>query len=260
MHALNDELTDFASAIVYGEAPSSQIVAGYQHYSSDIAIEVYRNNFRGNLHDTLASAYPVVEQLVGKDFFRHMTRAFIGQRHSRSGNLHQYGAEMASFIASFEPAQELPYLADVAKLEWACHCAYFADDAAMLDVAMLVQIPVERYPDLILYVHPACRLVRSRYPIVQIWHAHQPGAPEDFHIDLNSGPCNVLVSRKDDVVQVDDMTDAEAEWLQYIQPEMPLEQATATTLEQHPDFDLQATLAKLVAQNIITNFTLGEIT
>lgn len=260
MHALNDELTDFAAAIVYGEAPSPQIVASYGRYSADVAVEVYRNNFRGNLHDTLASAYPVVEQLVGKDFFRHMTRVFIGQHHSRSGNLHLYGAELASFIASFEPARGLPYLADVAELEWACHCVYFADDAATLDVAMLAQIPAERYPDLLLHVHPACRLVRSRYPIAEIWHAHQPGAPEDFHIDLDSGACNALVSRRDGIAQVDDLTDAQASWLQCIQAGIPLEQATATILEQQPDFELQVTLARLVAQNTIMNFTLGERT
>lgn len=257
MLVLNDDLSDFSRAIVRGEEPSSRINTSYQNYSVAIAIEVYRNNYRGNLHDTLTGAYPVIEQLVGKDFFRLLTRQFIGQHLSRSGNLHHYGAEMAGFIAAFKPAQGLPYLPDVAALEWACHCAYFADDAATLDLGKLAQIPPEQYPNLILHIHPTCHLVRSRYPIAAIWHAHQPGASSDFNIDLDSGSSNALVSRNNDVALVSELTEADAAWLQGIQFGIQLGNATAATLEHYPDFDLQAALLNLVAQNVLANFNLG---
>ena len=259
MSALNDDLSGFACAIVRGDPPSPLITMIYQNYSIDVAIEVYRNNYRGNLHDTLAGAYPVIEQLVGKDFFRHMTRQYIEQHLSSSGNLHHYGAEMASFVAAFEPAQELVYLPDVAALEWACHCAYFADDAATLDISNLAQIPPEQYPDLILRVHPASYLVRSRYPISAIWHAHQHGANRDFHIDLDSGSSNAMVSRREDVVHVSELLAADASWLQDIQAGTPLGRATAATQERYPDFDLQAALLNLVAQNVLNDFKLSTM-
>jgi hypothetical protein len=294
--SLNNDLSDFARVIVNGEQPSPQIAASYPlprtpspqsspasgrggeregqslipagegnkeslrefhiNYSVDIAIEIYRNNYRGNLHDTLAGAYPVIEQLVGKDFFRLMTRQFIGQHLSRGGNLHHYGAEMANFVAAFEPAQGLAYLQDIAALEWACHCAYFADDAVTLDITRLAQVPPEQYPNLILHTQPSFHLVRSRYPIAAIWHAHQPGANSDFHIDLDGGASNVLVGRKDDVVLVSELTEAEAAWLQDIQAGTSLGDATSATLELHPDFDLQAALLNLVAQGVLSDFSL----
>jgi hypothetical protein len=258
MPALSDDLSDFAHTIVRGNEPSARIDMNYPNYPVAIAVEVYRNNYRGNLHDTLADAYPVIEQLVGKDFFRLMTRKFIEQHPSRSGNLHHYGAEMVDFVASFEAAKGLPYLQDVAVLEWACHRAYFADDAPTLDLVKLAQIPPAQYPDLILHTHPACHLVRSNYPIAAIWHAHQPGASVDFHINLDSGPSNALVSRKDVAVLVSGLAEADAAWLQGIQAGTPLGYATAVTLEHYPDFDLQAALQKLVAQNVFANFNLGE--
>ena len=257
MPALSDDLSDLACAIMRGEEPSPRIAANYPHYSAAAAIEVYRNNYRGNLHDTLAGAYPVIEQLVGKDFFRLLTRQFIAQHPSRSGNLHHYGAEMASFVAAFEPAQVLVYLPDVAALEWASHCAYFADDAASLDIVKLVQIQPEQYAELILHIHPACHLVRSRYPIAAIWHAHQPGANSDFHIDLDSGSSNALVSRQDDFVRVSELLAPDADWLQAIQTGTPLGVATAFTLERHPDFDLQSALLNLVAHSVLTDFNLS---
>lgn len=257
MRELNDELASFARAIIRGEAPSAQIDAIYPNYPGAVAMEVYRNNYRGNLHDALAGAYPVVKQLVGDDFFRFMARKFIEQYPSRSANLHHYGAELADFVATFAPAQELVYLPDVAVLEWAYHVAYFVEDEPVLALDRLAQIPPEQYSDLILRTHPACRVVRSRYPVSAIWQAHQPGADSDFHIDLDSGSCIALVSRAEDVVRVSELSEAEADWLQRIQAGNSLGLASSATLERYSDFDLQAALLKLVAQNVLVDFEPG---
>jgi hypothetical protein len=259
LNALSEDLLVFARAIVHGDELPRVINSAYPKYTAATAIDVYRNNYRGNLHDALAGAYPVIEQLVGKDFFRLLTRQFIGQHPSRSGNLHHYGEEMASFVADFEPVRGLVYLADIASLEWACHCAYFADDAATLDIGKLAQIPPEHYPDLILFAHPACHVLRSRYPIADIWHAHQPGALGDFHIDLDSGASRALVIRLDDAVQVSLLTDANAEWLSSIQAGSTLGAATAATLERYPDFDLQSGLAELVLRGVFTGFDVRRL-
>jgi len=258
MPALSDQLSGFASAIVQGDEPSPQIDKSCRHYSVATAIDVYRNNYFGNLHDTLTRAYPVIKQLVGDDFFRFMARKFVEKHPSRSGNLHHYGAEMADFVAAFEPVQGLPYVPDVAALEWACHRAYFAEDAPTLDIAKLAQLPPGQYPDLILHTHPSCQLVRSHYPVVAIWRAHQPGAGVDFQIDLDSGASIALVNRRDDVVIVNELSAADADWLQAIQHGIPLGEATAVALERYPDFDLQALLLNLVAQGALTDINLRE--
>ncbi len=258
MSSLDRNLSDFASAIVRAGGLPVQVEMSYSHYSVSTALDVYRNNYRGNLHDTLAGAYPVIAQLVGEEFFRYLTRQFIAQHPSRSGNLHHYGAEMEDFVASFEPARTLPYLPDVAALEWACHRAYFAEDVLPMNIARLAQIPPEQYPDLILYTHPSCGLVRSRYPVVAIWRAHQPGAEADFQIDLDSGASLALVVRSDDVVTVNELSAADTDWLQAIQAGMSLGEATAATLEHDPDFDLQGLLLNLVALGVLTDIDLKE--
>lgn len=257
---LFDDLSGFARAIVQGEAPSSCIDADYAQYSSAVAIGVYRNNYFGNLHDALAGAYPVIEQLVGRDFFRHLTRSFIRQYGSQSGNLHHYGAQMEDFLATFEPSKDLVYLPNVARLEWACHRAYFAEEATALNLGDLAQIPPERYADLILNLHPACHLLSSRYPISAIWHAHQSDAACDFHIDLDRGGGDVLVTRCDDVVIVVELFQADAAWLQAVQKGASLGVATDAIQARYPSFDLPSLLLMLVANNALTNFNLKEAT
>ena len=257
MPALHDELTNIANTIVSGIdlPPGTQVFC--PKYSVATALAVYRNNYSGNLRDTLAYAYPVIEQLVGKEFFQLLARQFVQLHRSASGNLHRYGAEMAGFIAEFEPARGLAYLPDVAALEWACHRAYFAEDDATLDVNQLSTVPQESHEDLVLHTHPACHLVRSRFPIAAIWNAHQPGANCDFRIHLDSGPSNALVSRPRNTVMVSELTDGEAVFLQNIRAEASLETATAAAFERNPDFDLSAALKNLIDHGIITNFALN---
>lgn len=254
---LSNDLAGFARAIVHGERPAISVDEDYAKYSAEVAVEVYRNNYRGNLHDALAGAYPVVKQLVGDDFFRFMTRKFITQYPSRNANLHSYGAELAEFVATFEPAKELVYLPDVARLEWACHCAYFADDGAVLNPNELAGVAPAAYANLVLHMHPSCHVLHSNYPITAIWQAHQPGAPEDFRIDLDSGPVDALVSRNNDVVAVTELARADVAWLLRIKAGTTLGDASAETMARHPDFNLLPVLKTLVAQNIFAGFTPG---
>ncbi|WP_297496458.1 DUF2063 domain-containing protein [Ferrovum sp.] len=258
MSALQADLNAFGRAIVHNDEPSFAITGNYQSYSSLVAMEIYRNNYRGNLHDVLAGAYPVIKQLVGDDFFRFMTRKYIERHPSHSGNLHHYGADLAQFLTTFEPANSLVYIADVAELEWACHTAYFADDGATLDIGRLALIPPDQYENLILHLHPSCFVVRSQYPIATIWQSHQPGACSNFHIELDSGASIALVNRLADVVQVTEVAADVADWLDFLQAGEPMGSATEATLANYPDFDLFCALQRLVTQQLLTKIELRE--
>lgn len=254
MSDLNNELNQFARAIVRGEAVSAQIECAYPNYSANVAIEIYRNNYHGNLHDALTGAYPVIVQLVGDEFFRYLAKNYIAYNQSSSANLHHYGAALANFLQGFAPARGLPYLPDMAALEWACHTAYFAKDTTLLSLENLAKIPPEQYPDLIL--HTACQIVPSIYPIAAIWQAHQPDMEEEFHIDLNQAGCITLVSRREFAVHVHELSAENTDWLQRIQAGEPLGTATAATLENFSDFDLQTTLLWLINCAALTDFSL----
>ena len=259
MQPLHNDLSLFANAIIHGDETLPEMQREYLHYPLATALAVYRNNYRGNLHDALTGAYPVVAQLVGDEFFRFMTRTFIAQYPSRSGNLHHYGAEMASFIANFAPAQALAYLPDVASLEWACHCTYFAADVEALNLQSLAQTPLESYSSLIAQINPAARVIHSQHPIAAIWRAHQQNFESDFHINLDSGPTITLVYRRNGIVQIDDLPKADAVWLRALQTGATLGNAVAATLEHYPGFDLQSALLNLVSKEVITDLKLEAV-
>ena len=253
MPAWRNELLCLASAISgHGTLPDG--MSASLHYPLDSALNIYRNNYRENLHDALAAAYPILVQLVGSDFFRILARKFIEQHSSHSGNLHRYGAQLSDFLSNFSATKNLPYLPDFVRLEWACHLAYYAADHAPFNPLRLSEIAEAYFPTLIWYCHPASCVLHSPYPLFDIWSAHQPGANADFHIDFDQIGGDILVSRNLGRVEVSALSPSVADWLRRIQAGVAMGEASEATLAAYPDFDLSATLTMLVSHDVLIDF------
>ena len=120
---------DFLDAVVdpanAGRAPALR--AG--RIGSAERLAVYRHNLHSNWRAALADTHPVVERLVGPAFFGEAARRYAIAHPSASGDLNRFGAGFARFLGAYEHARDLPYLADVARLEWAWHECFHAADA-----------------------------------------------------------------------------------------------------------------------------------
>ena len=77
------------------------------------------------------------------------------------------------FLTSFEPAKALPYLPDVARLEWHIATAYHAADARPIGATALGQLGDDAL-DAGLVLHPSCAIVLSHYPVFSIWQHQHP--------------------------------------------------------------------------------------
>jgi|JI10StandDraft_1071094.scaffolds.fasta_scaffold03405_6 hypothetical protein len=156
---------------------------------------VYQRNHVAGLVAALAKTFPVVQRLVGDEFFAAMAARFIFQAPPRSPVLAEYGAELGDFIAAFEPAEGLPFLADVAGLEYARVRAWHAADhavPALADTHDFAAILPQR-----IVLHPSATLIASDHPVLGIWHANQPTTAvpvEDWQ------PETALVYRSGDAV------------------------------------------------------------
>jgi uncharacterized protein len=139
-------------------------------------VALYRGNVNAACEKALANAYPVVRALVGDEFFGGLARAYARAHPSVSGDLNRFGSRFAEFIDAFEHAQSLPYLGDVAALEWSVHVAHYAADAVPLSRERITALPPDELLAARFALHPACAWVRSSYPIASIWLAHQPEA------------------------------------------------------------------------------------
>jgi len=165
----------FADSLLRPEAPCPAGLKTWNGSDPAKRFAVYRNNVVVSLVDALADSFPVVQALVGEDFFRAMAAEFARGTPPRSPVLAWYGDGFADFVEYFPPAAGLPYLADVARLEWLRVEAWHAADAEPLPLAeMAARLADEAaLPALRLALHPSLRLLRSAHPVVSLWAAHQ---------------------------------------------------------------------------------------
>lgn len=153
---------------------------------------VYRNNVAVSLTEALQTAFPVIHQLLGDEFFKALAGVFLRQHPPASPLMMFYGAEMPGFLDRFEPVQHLGYLPDVARLELALRHSYHAADCRPLPPAALAIEP-ERLLRARLRLAPAVQVLRSPWPVHGIWAMHQsPDAPKP-----QMQPEDVLITRPD---------------------------------------------------------------
>ncbi len=162
----------FVRALLDPELPPPKGVEASHGFPPKRRFAVYRNNVCVGLVDALAERFPICVRLVGDEFFRAMAQCYTRERLPRTPMLFEYGDEFATFVSKFEPARDLPYLPDVARLEYAVGQAYHAADAAPLPLDFLHALPHERLDSATAVLHPSTQVVASAYPIVSIWGRH----------------------------------------------------------------------------------------
>jgi hypothetical protein len=248
--------SDFAAALRGRDAGSAvhRWLAGDADHA-ERRLGVYRANMVAAADKALSSAYPVIRQVVGPEFFHGLAREYQRGTPSTSGDLTEFGARFDAFLATFQHTQSLPYLPDLARLEWAVHRAYGAADAPDWDAATLAAIEPDRQAAIRFHWSPGLAVVASAYPIVRIWTIHQPGYAGEFSVAWDRAD-TALVARDGFAVSVSECSAGEAAFLDESLIGASFGDAAAATLCSHPDLDLGALLARALSARLICGFTL----
>ena len=216
-------------------------------------LSIYRNTFYATLTNALRLSYPAVHRLVGADFFEASAQRFIEAEPPRGAYLDEYGAEFPDFLARFPAAESVPYLADVARLEWAVSGALHAPDATPLDVAALCSIGEGDHDRVRFVPHPSLSLVRASYPADTIWGAvlEQDRATLES-IDLDDGPVWLLIQRLPTGIDVRRLSEPAWRFASALHAGKPLTEAVALA----SGVDVSALLAEHLAAGRFIAFNL----
>ena len=211
--------------------------------------------FRGNLsatwRRTLGHAYPVVLALVGEQFFAGLARAYGRQYPSDGANLNHFGARFADFLSSFPPAAELPYLPDMARLEWAVHLAHYAADAPALAPEALAALHPDQLEARGFALHPACALLASNWQVAALWQAHQEGEGQGMFPQDMQVASWALVCRPRWKAQVLVVEAAAHAALLVLQQGQTFGAALDAAFKRDPAFDLAAHLRQWLAHAVL---------
>ena len=209
-------------------------------------MQVYRGNVFGNWSKALAGAYPIVRKIVGAEFFDALAREYARAHPSASGDLNEFGGELARFLATFPHTLDLPYLPDVARMEWLAHRSHYAADPAPFDFkASLPGNPCFR-------LAPPCALLASRWPLGRIWLVHQDDYDGEFDVDLASGPDRILVHRPRWRAQAVSLAPGDFAFLETLARGDSLGAALESAIAADPLIDASKALTRWVDAGVLT--------
>ena len=218
-------------------------------------LSIYRNTFFGTLTNTLRLSYPAVHRLVGAEFFETSAQKFIEGEPPRGAYLDEYGAGFPDFLARFAAAASVPYLSDVARLEWAVSCALHAPDATPLDVAALREVAEGDHGHVRFVPHPSVRMIRADFPVDTIWRAVLDRDDAALGaIDLREAPLWLLIQRLPIGIDVRRLNEAAWRCTSALCAGRPLEEAIEDALA----IDVPTLLAEHLAAGRFIAFNITE--
>ncbi len=266
---LRDIQQQFINAMYSQSTPADGFIKPSATLTADERLAIYRGSVRGGLLNALSDIYPVLQKLLGAHAFEGLSRAYIKQYPSVSANIADYGNHFADFIDTFEPLADYPYLSDTARLEWSWHRVFHQADDTLLDLARLGEMPPEQQLALRFRLPHACQLLRSQFPIKQIWKAnqteHQSGHQDDLKghfqdnfkdrtIELIQRDYYLLVWRRGYEMRIDELAENHWYFLSQLEQSACFSEAVEQFLTSYPEEDVSALFATAVGQGWIVDF------
>lgn len=225
---------------LFGTTEQAPLLAQLAGPAPARGLAIYRGNLGAHWDRALAGAYPVLRQLVGAEFFTALAGAYGKAHPSQDADLNRFGADLAGFLAHFPHVAQLPYLPDMARLEWSLHLARYAPDAPALKASALAAMTAGQFDACRPQLHPACALHASGWATVPLWLAHQPGGPP-FPTRMRAAS-HALVARPCWKVQLAPLSTAGHAALAALAAGAPLGAALDAGADADPRFDLGAML------------------
>jgi hypothetical protein len=215
---------------------------------------VYRNTVRKAYIDALQANYPSVVRLVGDEWFRAAANRYALTHTCHDPRLLLYGAGFDTFLAGFEPAQALPFLASIASLDRAWTLSHVAADAPVLSAQELLERTQSNPAALHLQPHPSAHwLQHDSIPIATLWQRSRTQQDEDADIAWVGEA--ILLTRPNASVQWRTTTAAACAFLNACQQQQDADEACQAALAVQPDADLGALVADLIAAGALQSLS-----
>jgi len=257
MASLREIQQSFAAAFLFGEDAGAARHVVENGIATERRIGIYRNNTRMNFRSTLEAAFPVVLRLAGPEWFRQTALAYMQEHPSSRGNLHYVGESFAVYLERLLADTPYAYFADVARLEWAYQEVLVAADADPLELSALRSVAAEDYERLVFRLHPAARVLHSRFPVLAIWKANQSDDDQCERIDLDSGAQHLLAIRRSDHVELREIAPTDHLLLSEFALQHSLADAAEALVTAYPEADLSAVLSHCAQLGALATFTLA---
>ena len=212
---------------------------------------ICRNNTFASLTATLLSVFPVTASLLGDGYFRFVAAGYVKGNPPTEPRLVRYGATFADFLGRLADLRTMPFVADVARLEWLIAEALDAPIVQPRTLAEFTSYGAASVPEISL--QPSLRLLFSRWPALDIWSAHQPRGDLESLSKVRRRPERIALWRSHDSIRFLRLGAAHYAFLHALVRQRGLEAAVGRAVARSADLDLVATLNGLFADGLVAS-------
>jgi hypothetical protein len=150
-----------------------QVIQQQGKLGAEARLDIYAQMYCARLLEVLVEDFPRVAAILGEDRFHELGRAYVRQSPSTHPSLRNLGAHFVEFVNSHPVTTSLPFLADLARLEWARLAVFDAPNAEPLQLENLQTIPVDAWPTIRFQLIPALQTLTCAWPVQTIWKNEQ---------------------------------------------------------------------------------------
>jgi hypothetical protein len=219
-------------------------------FSNKELMQLYRNNFYISISDYLKACFPTVMKLVGTEFFEQLAKAFIMEKPLKQASIELYGSDFSEYIKHCKQADSVPYLADVALLDWSYDRSKTVFDFPVFPFENLTNLTDEEQMNISFSLVEHTVLIQSKYPSFSIWNGVKTGELEG--IDLQHGEYIIVHPEQNEGAKCYPLTQQQYDVLAAIAQGKPLHELA--NLE-----NFQQELGLFIEKTVINNFILeGE--
>ena len=251
LRSLRDIQAAFAVHFSGHDQPDLVAAIGGDSRTALQRLQLHRHHATRSVGAALAATFPTVAAVVGQEFFGLLARDFMVGTALRDPVLSRYGGPFPQFVAAKQDMHGLPYLADVARLDWALNVAFHAGLEPRLSAADLARWPQDSLLSLSARLPTGSSLIESDYPLERIWQASQPGAPVD-RVDLAAGPVCLAIFRRSEDAAFVVLAPGEAAFIKCLCRGDPLATAARYASQVEEDFDPAATFGRMLGLRLLS--------
>lgn len=199
--------------------------------SREERLDIYAEAYFERLVEVLEDDYAALKRVLGTDLFRALIVDYLEAHPSRDYSAAALGVKMPEFLQTHELSETLPYLPDLARLEWNVVHAFFAQDSEALSLEGLGSITEEQWLSAAFRLDRSVRLLQSRWNIDAVWKSKdQPVEEEERWL---------VIYRSNYKVRVESLTQVQYKMLEGLSEGLALDQLF-TRLESMLDIEAEA--------------------
>jgi len=220
-------------------------------------IDVYSEGYPARICEALIETYPATLKILGEGVFNDLAAEFSKSRAFEHYNLNAVAPFFPDFLRLSPWQESFPFLNDLADLERAVHLAFHAESQAPATPEDFSKKAVVDGENLVFRFQPHVFVIRSFWPILDIWSArHLP--PEKIKIEVENRPQAVLVHRQGEQVFCQKADAIEAAVLQQLLQGEKLSRAFDVMTEADDMTPVQSWFSKWITLGLMTGFEFPE--